>query len=194
MSIFIVRHAETDGNSGHIIQVPATPLSEAGRLQAKMLAERVAVMGIERILASDLIRAVETATYVSVRTGVEIELDPIFSERDFGDLRGTPYTALTVDPFGTNYTPPGGESWAAFYARVALAWSRITYAAAEISGNLLVVTHGLFCRALVERQLTLLPDDFAPSRCENTSLTEVDATPPWTIRRLNCTAHLKDAC
>lgn len=194
MSIFIVRHGETEGNAMRIIQVPATPLSITGRAQAQRLAERIETMGVARILASDLVRAVETAAYVSERTGVEIELEPSFRERDFGDLRGTSYAGLTVDPFGPDYTPPGGESWAAFHARVALAWARITCAAAETTGNLLVVTHGFVCRSLVERQLALPPSSIPPSQWENTSLTEVDATPPWMVRLLNCTAHLTNAC
>ncbi len=190
MSILIVRHAETAENAVRVIQVPATPLSARGRAQAGRLAERVAESGVVRILASDLVRAVETATYVGVRTSVRVELEPTLRERDFGDLRGTPYTALTVDPFGLDYVPPNGESWAAFHARISIAWERIAYAAAETPGNLLVVTHGLVCRALVERHLDLPPGESPPAHWGNAALTEVDTMPPWTVRQLNCMAHL----
>src|SRR5205823_5649317 len=104
-----------------------------------------------------------------------------------------PYHALTVDPFGLDYVPPNGESWTIFHARVAVAWERIACAAAETPGNLLVVTHGLVCRALVKRHLTLPPSESLPEAWGNASLTEVDSIRPWTVRRMNCMAHLTSA-
>ena len=193
MPLFIVRHAETEDNARRIFQVPDVALSGAGRAQAQKLAERIESMGIVRILASDFARTLETAAYLRARTGVAIETEVLLRERNFGDLRGSSYAALQIDPFAAEYTPPGGESWAAFHERVDRAWLRIRGAAAETPGNLLVMTHGLVCRALVERQLHLLPDVRLPARWDNTALTEVDAAPPWTVRRVNCMAHLRDA-
>lgn len=193
MSIFVVRHAETDDNARRILQVPGVPLSSAGRRQAQQLAERLASLGIVKILASDFARTMETADYVKARTGVDVETEPLLRERNFGDLRGTAYTALGFDPFAADYTPPGGESWAQFHERVALAWARVASVAGETKGSLLVITHGLVCRSLVERQLGRTPDEPIPSRWDNTSVTEVDAIPPWTLRRVNCTMHLGSA-
>lgn len=193
MSIFIVRHGETVQNAARVIQVPATPLSASGREQAERLARRMTGCGLVRIVSSDLARAAETAQCVSARTGVAIEFDPAWRERDFGDLRGTPYSALTLDPFALDYRPPNGEGWAEFHARVDAAWQRVARAAAQMQGNLLVVTHGLVCRALVERHLALAPGASCPARWENAALTEIDAKPPWTVRLLHCTAHLVDA-
>ncbi len=192
MSIFVVRHGETTLNAARVIQLPDTPLSANGYTQASRLAERVAIAGVTGILSSDLVRAVETAMVVGSRTGVRVELEPALRERDFGDLRGTPYSQLTVDPFGADYVPPNGEDWAAFHARVLLAWGRITRFAAGTAGNLLVVTHGLVCRALVERHLALPPGESPVAPCGNTALTEIDAIPPWRVRRLNCMAHLTE--
>jgi probable phosphoglycerate mutase len=190
MTIFVARHAETVDNAARVIQLPGAPLSPKGRLQAERLAERVSALGVTRILTSDLVRAVETATCIAMRLGIEIEQDPVLRERDFGDLRGMPYAQLTLDPFALDYVPPQGESWAAFHERVALAWKRIQEAATGASGHLLVVTHGLVCRALAERHLTLSADETPPHRWENSSLTEIEAASPWLIRRLNCVAHL----
>ncbi|MDR3414741.1 MAG: histidine phosphatase family protein [Nevskia sp.] len=190
MSIFLVRHGETEQNAARVVQVPESPLSALGRAQAERLARRVAGLGVTRILASDLPRAVETAAYAHKFTGVAVEFDPLLRERDFGDLRGTPYAALTFDPFAPDYLPPNGESWAVFHARVALAWERVTQAAAATAGNLLVVTHGLVCRALAERQLRLSPGLRAPAQWANTGLSEIDSAPPWTLRLVNCAAHL----
>lgn len=192
MPIFVARHGETELNAARIIQLPTTPLSERGRRQAAQLAERLAPLGITRILSSDLERAVETATYIADRTGVPIELDPLLRERDFGDIRGTPYNALGLDPFALDYHPPNGESWPVFHARVAAAWELVARVAAATAGNLAVVTHGLVCRELADRHFVLPDGETAPSLWGNTALTEIAPAPPWTVRVLACTAHLVD--
>jgi 2,3-bisphosphoglycerate-dependent phosphoglycerate mutase len=188
--IFLARHGETVDNAARVIQLPAAALSAAGQAQAERLAQRLVPRDVVRILASDLARAVATAQRIGTRLGLAVELDPLLRERDFGDLRGTPYAELKVDPFAPAYVPPAGESWDAFHARAARAWKRILEVAAQADGNLLVVTHGLVCRAIVERHLALPPGVTAPLRWDNCSLTEVDAAAPWTVRRLNCVEHL----
>jgi len=190
MSLFVVRHAETEQNAGHVIQLPSAHLSAAGRAQAQRLAERVAGAGIARILTSDLARAAETANCISARTGIRVEPEPTLRERDFGDLRGLPYTELKVDPFASEYVPPNGESWAIFRERVSVAWAKVTKAAASTEGNLLVVTHGLVCRVLIEQHWALIPGERAPTRWANTAFTEVEGMPPWAVRTMNCVAHL----
>ncbi len=190
MSIFVVRHAETEQNASRVIQLPDASLSAAGWLQAQQLTERLAETGVTCILASDLVRAVETATCINSRISVPILLEPMLQERNFGDLRGVPYAELTIDPFAEEYVPPNGESWAIFHERVALAWERIKVAAAETAGNLLVVTHGLVCRALLKHHLSLVPGESVPDRWGNTGFTEIEGRPPWLVRKANCVAHL----
>ena len=193
MAIFVARHGETELNAARIIQMPTTPLSARGRDQAARLAARLAPLGIARILTSDYLRAVETAEAIAARSGAAIVVDPLLRERDFGDIRGTPYDALGgIDPFALDYHPPNGESWAQFHARVAVAWELVARVAAATDGNLAVVTHGLVCRALVDEHLVLPAGETAPSLWGNTALTEVAHAPPWTVRVLACTAHLVD--
>lgn len=193
MAIFVVRHGETDLNAARIIQRPTTPLSERGRRQAVQVAARLAPLGIRRVVASDLTRAIETADAIVARTGAPLSTDPLLRERDFGDIRGTPYAALGgLDPFALDYHPPNGESWEEFYVRVAEAWTFVCRLAAETDGNLAVVTHGLVCRVLADRHLALPEGTVAPSLWGNTAVTEVDGAPPWSVQRLACTAHLVD--
>jgi len=190
--VYLIRHGETAYNAGRILQTPEVPLSDRGIAQARRLAERLAGAGLRRILASDLLRAAMTAHVLADATGAPIETESLLQERNFGDLRGTPYAALGFDPFAPDYAPPGGESIPAFHARVARAWVRIEEVAAATDGPLAVVTHGLVCRDLVARHLELLPGLAAPSdptRWANTSVTEL-AGPPWRVRLLACTAHL----
>ena len=122
-------------------------------------------------------------------TGAAVDVDPDLAERNFGDVRGTPYAELDTDIFGPGYEPPGGETWAAFHARVDAAWSRVLRAAAATHGHLAVVTHGLVCEALLQRHLGGAEAD--AGRWANTAVTIVE--PPATLRLLACAIHLDDA-
>jgi probable phosphoglycerate mutase len=190
MAIYLIRHGETEGNAARIIQLPDSPLSPRGIAQAERLAQSLAAEGISRIVSSDLPRATMTAAPLQRATGAPLQLDALLQERNFGDLRGTPYAHLDVDPFSPDYVPPNGESWDSFYRRVDRAWVVIREAAIASDGHLAVVTHGLVCRALAARHLSLPPGEETPARWENASLTVADGTAPWRVRMLNSIAHL----
>lgn len=193
MALFLIRHGETASNAARIVQVAETPLSERGIAQAGCLAERLALLGVSAVVSSDLPRARMTAERIAAATGAAIELDADLQERNFGDVRGTPYVELGVDLFAPDFAPPGGETEGDFHQRVARAWPAIAGRAASTAGNLAVVTHGLFCHALVLRHLRLQPSTATPAYWENASLTVVESRPPWWVRVLNCTAHLRDS-
>ena len=189
MAIVLVRHGETPGNAARVLQMPDTPLSPRGVAQAERLADRLAARAVSRILSSDYTRAQMTAAPLQAATGVALELDPDLRERNFGDLRGTAYADLEVDPFAPDYVPPQGESWEALHARVDRVWARLTATAGREQGDLVVVTHGLVCHSLVSRHLAL--DAEAPDRgFGNTSVTLVEPEPPWRVLLRGCTAHL----
>jgi probable phosphoglycerate mutase len=190
--LFLIRHGETAGNASRIVQRPDAALSSRGVGQAERLARRLAREGIARIVSSDFARAVTTAEHLRRATGAPVSVDPLLRERNFGDLRGTPYAELGLDMFAPDYAPPNGETWPTFHARVDLAWARVQDLAAATSGNLAVVTHGLVCRSLVARHLVLADGETVPERWENASLTIVDGGAPWRVRLLNCVAHLDD--
>ena len=189
MAIFLIRHGETPLNAARVVQTPDTPLSERGLAQAEALGRRLATEGVTAILSSDLRRAVMTAEKLQAACGAPVTFDASLQERNFGDVRGQPYSALGADILSPTYEPPGGESWAAFRTRVETAWTRMIEAHAATSGHLAVVTHGLVCHVLAERHLVLDAD--TPHRpWHNASLTVVEDAPPWTVRVLNCTRHL----
>jgi probable phosphoglycerate mutase len=189
MAILLVRHGETVGNAARVVQKPEVPLNERGIWQAARLAERLFEIGFAHVLCSDLLRARMTAEPLRAR-GAVIEETPLLQERNFGDLRGTPYADLTEDPFAPAYVPPGGESVAVFHRRVAEAFALILERRRALAGPLVVVSHGLLCRALVENHAVVAapPDHF-----DNAGLTEIDAAPPFAVRLISCTRHLADA-
>jgi len=192
MLIYLIRHGETLGNAGRIVQRPDSPLSPAGIAQAERLARQLERKGITRIVSSDLTRAAMTSAPLQRATGASLMLHPLLQERSFGDLRGTPYAELGFDMFAPDYVPPNGESWDVFHQRVDCAWALVRDVAAATQGNLAVVTHGLVCRSLAARHLILPVGEVVPERWENTSLTIADGPAPWRVRLLNCTIHLGD--
>lgn len=189
MTILLVRHGETAGNAARVVQRPESPLSARGLRQAAQLAERLFALGFVHVLCSDLPRARLTAEPLRAR-GSLFEETPLLQERNFGDLRGTPYAELTEDPFARGYVPPNGESVEVFHRRVAQAFELIVERRRGLSGPLVVVTHGLVCRAIVENHARAgsIPDHF-----DNTGLTLLDPDPPFTVRLVNCTQHLEEA-
>jgi broad specificity phosphatase PhoE len=191
--ILLIRHGETAGNAARIVQKPEVPLSPRGEAQAAALARRLAREGVAQILSSDLARAVATAERLRAATGASLAFDSLLQERNFGDVRGTPYDALSFDLFAPDYAPPNGETWELFQARVDRAWERVRALAATTPGTLAVVTHGLVCRSLVSRHLALAEGTLVPERWGNTSVTIVDAQAPWRVSLLNCVAHLNEA-
>jgi probable phosphoglycerate mutase len=190
MTILIVRHGETDGNAARVLQRPDVPLNDRGMRQAELLARRLSEHGFVHILCSDLLRARMTAAPLAACSGIAIEENPLLQERNFGDLRGMPYAALPQDPFGPDVAPPNGEDWPTFHARVADAFAFVVARRRSLDGTLVVITHGLVCRALVERHAALADAMVAPERFDNTSITVIDETAPHRISLINCTRHL----
>jgi probable phosphoglycerate mutase len=191
--ILLVRHGETASNAARIVQTPEIPLSPRGVLQAERLAARLASLSVSRILSSDLARALQTAQRVQAASGGELVLEPLLQERNFGDVRGTPYSELGVDLFGPDFAPPGGESWEAFHERVDTAWARVRAVAGATTGNVAVVTHGLVCYSLALRHLALPGGAQADLRMPNTGLCLIESSPPFRVSAWGCTAHLEEA-
>src|SRR5262245_41766450 len=193
MTILLVRHGETAGNASRILQRADASLNERGIHQAERLAQRLLDHGFAHVICSDLLRARMTAAPLAARSGIEIEESPLLQERNFGDLRGVPYAELTENPFGPDFAPPNGEDWPTFHTRVADAFDFIASRRRSVNGTLVVVTHGLVCRALVERHALLPEGVVAPERFDNTSVTVLQEDAPHAVSLINCTRHLVPA-
>lgn len=190
MSILLVRHGETAGNAGRVMQTPDVPLNEQGLHQAEQLATHLASFHAVALLSSDLARALMTARILSTRTGMVVEESPLLQERNFGDLRGKSYDSLPGNPFDPDFIPPNGEGWDAFHTRVAQAFALLVRRRRALAGPLVVVTHGLVCRAIIEHHAQVAKETLVPPRFDNASLTILDAEPPHRVRLLNSTDHL----
>ena len=190
MAIYLVRHGETAGNVTRTLQFPDTPLSERGLAQADRVAARLASAGAGAILASDHLRAAQTAGAIAAACGLDIGWEPLLAERHFGVLRGRRIDELDFDPMGPEVAPDGGESWAAFDARVGRAFEAVLAARARLDGPLIVVSHGLMIRQMIRHHLRLPAGVAVPESLGNTAITVCEARAPWLVTLLGSLDHL----
>jgi broad specificity phosphatase PhoE len=203
--LILVRHGETLGNREGRFQTYDTPLSDTGRAQAARLAERIAAEhSVQAIYSSDLARAMETATIVGERLGLDPHPQPALREIDVGDWKGLLRSEVT------ERFPGGFDGWLATggveplpgecgeccddVARRTMA--AIHEIAAQHPGEcVLVVSHGLALGILLgeiqgwERAETL---SSGRARQGNTAVNIVEINSAG-VRRctlIGCTAHL----
>jgi len=151
MRMIVIRHGETEWNTQHRYQGQQdSPLTAKGYQQADAIAERLSGLTFDRIISSDLGRAVETAQRIAQRhPGIRWDQDPGLRERDFGLLAGfTRSEAAAKFPAeeegylrgGVDYRIPEGESLRDLFQRAGATFDRI--AAACPGESVCVVTHG----------------------------------------------------
>jgi probable phosphoglycerate mutase len=123
MKLLVARHGETTWNVAGLL-MGRTPgeLTEQGKKQAQVLANRVARLKPDVLYSSDLQRAVDTTHIVHIACpAVPVTFVPDLQERDFGDYEGKPSLELAATGFWD--IPPdetrfNAESEAAFTRRV----------------------------------------------------------------------------
>lgn len=144
MAIYLVRHGQDDpSRRGGWSNQPVTP---EGEKQAEALAEYILRKNVpvDKILSSDLPRAMQTAVPIARRLGLPIVPMPQLREVNNGDLAGMDnalaeekYPGLYWNTLGWETPYPNGESPKEFYERIQTAWDAVT----EMDGNTLLVTH-----------------------------------------------------
>ncbi|MGN0612589.1 MAG: histidine phosphatase family protein [Porcipelethomonas sp.] len=91
--IYFTRHGQTIWNvENKICGVTDIGLTDKGRSQAKELGRKIhnKKLAIDEILYSPLIRAAETAKYISEITGIPARAEQRLKEQCFGKYEGTP--------------------------------------------------------------------------------------------------------
>ncbi|MDQ4145368.1 MAG: histidine phosphatase family protein [Actinomycetota bacterium] len=170
--IWLIRHGTTEWNLNKRAQGQADiALTEKGRAQAKEVAVALSAFSLEAVVASDLVRAVDTARPVAQEQGLEVRCDPAFREIDQGEWTGLPTDEIRrrwPDLWGAarHYsTRPGGESPAQVRARALEGLEKIVRE--HPGGTVAVVSHGGTIRWLVAEAMGY--DDRASARLRGVS-------------------------
>ena len=157
MTVYLIRHGADDptvrgGWNGH-------GLTDEGIAQAQKLAEEMtgAKMRVDRIFASDLPRAAQTARILSDALGCPVEACAGLREVNNGELAGMKnevadekYPGLYWSTLAYDECYPGGESPEAFFRRVRAAWTELKHRIlADAPETALIVTHGGVIEAIL---------------------------------------------
>lgn len=96
--LVLVRHGQTDWNAGGRFQGQAdVPLNAHGIAQALTLADPIAEMAPDRIVSSDLSRALTTADTLAAACGLNVEVDARLREIHVGSWQGRTPEDVSVE-------------------------------------------------------------------------------------------------
>ncbi len=161
MLLLLVRHGESVFNAeGRLAGQADVPLSDRGRRQVERLAPLVESYKPDRVLSSDLARARQTAASLGYP---EATLSAEWREMDLGAWTSERVATLPADQYAAwragTLTPPGGEMWADFCARISTSLDRVM---GEGGDTVLISTHGGVVRAVCSLLVDLPPERIVP--------------------------------
>lgn len=152
--IYLVRHAEAEGNVMRVFQGHINAdVSPRGELQLQRLGERFARTAFDAVVSSPLRRAYKTAEAVNRRHGLYIDTDENLMEINGGCFEGKPWERLprlypalhdAWENRPWDFAPDGGEAMRRVYARMRDALAGI--AGRHVGGTVCVVSHGCAIR------------------------------------------------
>lgn len=175
--IYLVRHGESEGNVQKIYQGPDVPLSPDGHRGAKAVAERIATLEIDEIIASHFVRAQQTAGHISEKIEKEITTVESFHEvlnaqSVWGKSLHDEETADYVKERKEQFTNPewnidGAENYFDVWKRIKDSVAFLENIAAK---NIVVVSHGNFLRLLASFLLVQKTTNVEEHMCVYNSL------------------------
>jgi broad specificity phosphatase PhoE len=134
----------TDANLHGIVQGHSpVPLNAQGIEQSRRLAARIAryVPKVQKLISSDLVRAMQTAGQIHLSTGLPIEPDAGWRERGMGELEGKAADIWSAVKARDDMQPRGAELPHDHHQRVLKAFLRLPEQCKGID-CVAVVTHG----------------------------------------------------
>jgi len=211
--VYFFRHGESLANATKIRQGATTPLTERGRAQAEKLGKRLSKLSLERIVASDFIRAHDTAKIVTRHTGhASVDTSPLFVERlnpsfMLGCAMDDPEVERVWGVIGANYGNPGWrhsdeENFEDLVRRAKQALEFLLKLPEERIG---VASHGLFMKIILAHVVLdehlngrIFWDQFIPTKnVENTGIMHLQYVQNyhktgmyWKLASWNDHAHL----
>jgi broad specificity phosphatase PhoE len=197
---FLVRHGESVWNAeNRLCGRSDIPLSDAGRRQAKSLAENLKPISFEALYTSPLVRAFETARLIADSVGLEPIPDSRLVELDYGQWEGRTLADIMQndaqafrawDAKPAQHAPPGGESGLAAQQRIV---SFLDFLAGKYEqGRVLAILHKTVCRLAICHVLGMAPDEYRRRLVLNNAALSIIRSRPdgWELITFNHTSHL----
>lgn len=206
--IYLIRHGQSEANLRRVVPGFDTELTELGWKQAIKVAERLENLNIDALIASDFIRAQQTATPASEALGLPILVDANFGEMmepskyygtgddgaEVWDYRIKLRTNSLIDPA---WQEDGGETMAGLFRRMQAAKQLLE---THEHDNIAIFSHGFFLHCFVgfmllkneqptEEWLEII-DTLRISNVGITMFTYTDDT--WRLVTLNDYAHFAE--
>lgn len=155
MKIYLIRHGETDWNKKRLLQGKQDiPLNEKGIRLAKLTGEKLSQIKFDKVYASPLKRAYETALLV---TGGQypVEKEPRLEEIGYGVCEGTsrdqddPNLRVYFERPELYRAPEGGESIEALYRRTWSFLQELIRNPENADKTILLASHGAALQGLM---------------------------------------------
>ena len=212
--VYLVRHGESEENVGATLQGDQSPLTDAGKQQAKKVATRCSRLNATALVSSSMLRARETAQYIEAESGLSVETSDLFTERMFpsdviGKGSNDPMVRSMMDRWSSSMYDevPRVEDGEDFQAIKARAIQALSYLQAHESEAIILVSHGFFMRVMMA--VVVFGSDLTGAelkkvsyafRTKNTGISVLsysdtverdwEDSPGWKIRVFNDHAHL----
>ena len=169
MKLYAVRHGETAWNAeNRICGITDLSLTARGLSQAEELAAALSTVPLDRIIASPLLRAQQTAQVISLQHRIPVETDARLREQNYGIFEGmdrkTPAFLENKRHFAVRY--PGGESMMDVAARVYPLLNELK--TDNTCKSVLLVCHGGVLRVLRTYFLNMTNEEYfrySPHNC-----------------------------
>lgn len=211
-TVYFVRHGQSAHNVAPVFQADDVSLSGVGHDQADVVANRLTHVQFEVLIASPFTRAAQTAQHIADKTGKAIVFSDLFTEaRKPAKIQGKPYTDEAAGMLwrdwqralkAPGYLLESGENVSDLMIR---SHEALSYLLDRPEQTIVVVTHGLFLRALVAQALLgdmLTPELIQPFLwqigTENTGITVLqykeafEEDPAWRLWTLNDHSHFAE--
>ncbi len=200
--IFLIRHGLTEWNKSLRFQGSQDiELNELGRGQAKQVANRLATEKIEKVYASDLSRAYETAEIIANKHSLEVKKIAGLQEVSFGTWEGMTYDEIQEE-YREEWSKwqknpvenpiPEGESFEELQSRVMESFKQIV--AESMDETILIVSHGGVIKVLLATLLEMPLDKSWRLMQSNTAVNIINyhQGDTVTLELFNSTSHLNE--
>ncbi|MEO6536145.1 MAG: histidine phosphatase family protein [Candidatus Paceibacterota bacterium] len=155
-TVYFVRHGQSEANADlKKQQIPETLLTKKGEQQAEIVAEHLAKLPLDALVASTYVRAIATAKFIHEKTNLPVQYSDLFVEwrrPSVQMLRGRFHPLwiwaqfnILLNRHRSSYRYSDEETIDELFARARAALLYVEHMPGE---QIVVVTHGAFMRCL----------------------------------------------